>query len=954
MGRSLSSNSNNVIALPASPTGFTVGDYVYQTRSGYGTVPDGTVPTGSFDVAALPTPVYSATATTSNELTYVEQLGGSQGSQVAAQLTNSNIVYAYVTGDSVTYSTQGTVNFRIETTAGVAVVAQTSTTMNAWGPFGVSVIALPAGGFCIVSTLANGGSAFNLNARFYNADGTAATGVLNVSPNIGPTIATSRFKLQALTDGSVIIGYTNNSTFELRKLTTAGFDATFGTAGVVTNLNSGNAAQWWDFVTDSANSIHAISSSGSTTLVMRRYNSSGVQQTTSTVSSLTGVAALAIAITSDGTIRGFVQDSTGIAVITWNGTTAALGTRIITATLPTNGALGAFAQGASGGYVVFYNGTIPTTAVAGLYLQAFNSSNVALATATRVTSAIAVNYRNQFTTIVVSGNTRVYFGVFQANNILYTLNTNVTPMGIAYFAYSNTTYALVGSPTVNYNYGPIGPYTLGAYVRGVSTATIARFTIASTGTYSQSYAAGSTVIAKTLVDGSNTSAKLMLAPLPNGEFVAAWARATGTFATYITKYSATGAVLAGPVVVSAAGNNVSTYAVTVSTFANGNILVTYTDSATGSTVLLYRIYNSSLAVVTSGTLDNAVITNSGSTAPSAASFGDGSHVAVGFQDSGGNLTCRAVRNNGTVSARPCSLTTTTNWRMLQVTGFKSSSFTLSAFAPDGSLTFASRTVRQTGATTFLASANDFVSTASFGDLSFLIGSNPIPCPGTTAYIIGTNTTTNAYRLISATPLINASTQTNAQDFTGLFSIAGMNSAYGASVGYTSTGLPVMVTQRATTQFITLSPFSPPMDGTSVIPTTGGFVTTLSSTTASVFPSVIPHVGDAVLIGYLDTSNFPAFASIAVTPFTVSTTLTAGTDISTNTLNLIPVNGFAFQGVSLTAAASGSNGLVQTSGIATLNSNYSASTPATFFDSRNPITAGTSGTIIGRTVIMGNN
>ena len=127
MGRTLSGDSANVIRLPASPTGFTAGDYVYETTAGYGVVPTGVITTAFFDPGALPTPVYSATATTSNELTYVEQLGGSQGSQVAAQLTNTNIVYAYATGDPASYAGAATVNFRIETTAGVAVVAQTST-----------------------------------------------------------------------------------------------------------------------------------------------------------------------------------------------------------------------------------------------------------------------------------------------------------------------------------------------------------------------------------------------------------------------------------------------------------------------------------------------------------------------------------------------------------------------------------------------------------------------------------------------------------------------------------------------------------------------------------------------------------------------------------------------------------------------------------------------------------
>jgi hypothetical protein len=945
MGRTLSSNSANVIALPASSTGFTAGDYVYQSAAGYGVVPTGALTTALFDPGALPTPVYSATATTSNELTYVEQLGGSQGSQVAAQLTNGNIVYAYATGNTTTYANAATVNFRIETTAGVPVVAQTSTTMTVLGPFGVSVIALPAGGFAIVCTT-NSGASYTFSARFYNADGTAATAVLGPTAAIsGTTTTISRLKLQALTDGSVIIGYINTNTFEFRKVTTAGFDATFGTSGVVTVLNISVAKQYWDFITDSSNNIQTIFSSSTTNLIMRRYNSSGVQQTTSTVSSLTGVRALAIVISSSGTIRGIVQDSTGVAVITWDGTTAALGTRIITSVAtPDAGALGAFAQGASGGYVVFYNAFISGSSGAfGLFFQAFDSSNVALATATRVNSASAVNYRNQFVPIVVSGNTRIYFGVFQANAVGYTLNTTVVPMGVVYFAYSNTTYALVGVSTINYNYGTIGPFALGAYARGGSTPSIAKFTIATTGVYSGTTALGTTLIQKTLVDGANTTSRLALAPLPNGEFVAVWSRGT----TFISKYSVNGVLQAGPVTVGTSG---STLAASVATFANGNILVTYTD-ATAST-LRFRIYTPSLTVVTSGDIDTAY-TASTPVPVTCASFGDGDHIAVLFNDSSNNLQVRCVQSTGTVTARLGSgFTITASWYSPQVIGFKSNSFAIAAFANDGSGFVYGMVVRKTGTTSFLAGTvanigNNFTT----GGAAILIGS-PIATPGTAAYFIGGGVSSNQYRLISINPISNATVQLSVCETSGTFSSLSLAAQYGATVGYTASGTPVLVANRGTTAFLTLSAFTSPMDGGNA--STAGVTTTLATSSSQIAITAIPHIGDAILIGFIDSNGSPAFTSIVASPITVTTTLTTGVDSSSTGLNLVPEGGYSLQGISLTAATSGNSGLVQMSGTAALNSNYSASTPTTFFDFRNPITTGTNGTVVGRTVTMGNN
>ena len=946
MGRTLSGDSANVIRLPASPTGFTAGDYVYQTTAGYGAVPDGLIATGMFSV---PVAAYSATATTCNEFTYVEQLGGSQGSQVAAQLVNGNIVYAYATGGGA-YASNSTVNFRIETTAGVAVVAQTSTTMLARGPGQVSVIALPAGGFAIVCTAATGANNFNLNARFYNADGTAATAVRDAGLTLTATTATSRLKLQSLSDGSVILGYAAASVFSLRKLTTAGFDATFGTSGLVSVVTFASATQFWDFATDSSDNIQVIFNSSTTSLTMRRYNSAGVQQTTSNVTSLTSIAAVAITIASDAVIRGFAQDGAGIIVITWDGTTAAAGTRIISsASLSVNAALGAFAQGASGGYVIFYSAPLLSSSGIGLFLRPFNSSNVALASAVRVNAAIGMNYRNQFTTIVVSGNTRVYFGTFPANAVNYTINSNVTPMGIAYFAYNNGNYTLVGNLTTGSI--SVGPYALNAYLRGASTPTIAAFTIATTGSYSTSYTTGTTIIAKTFVDASNVAKRLSLAPLPNGEFVAVWTRNGSPYQTFISRYSSAGVLLFGPVTVEANGSSTNINS-TVTTFANGNILVTYVDSTAANT-LKYRIYTPSLTVVTSGIIDTA-LSAGGTTFASATSFGDGSHIAVGFLDTSGYCRVRAVKNDGTVTAQlGPGLSFTTSWGQLQVIGFKSSAFMLTATGNGGQVL--SYGVRQTGASSFVASGAE-TQQGSFAVSTSIMGASPVPSPGTTAYFLGNNSSNNAYKLISMNPLFNVANSLDQQDFAGAFAgLSLSNDSSSAAIGYTATGTPVIVANRAATVFITLSPFTPPMDGSTSINTSAVTTTTLSTQSVSgCTVSAIPHVGEAILIGYLDANRYPAFASIAAMPFSVNPTLTAGVDASTSTLSLTQATGYSLQGISVTAAASGSSGFVQTTGTAALNSNYSASTPTTFFEFRNPIASGVNGVVGGRIVTMENN
>ena len=411
--------------------------------------------------------------------------------------------------------------------------------------------------------------------------------------------------------------------------------------------------------------------------------------------------------------------------------------------------------------------------------------------------------------------------------------------------------------------------------------------------------------------------------------------------------------MVGPVTVSSTGSVNGTFFTTVATFANGNILVTYTD--TSANTLRYQIYNSSLTVVTSGSIDTAV-SSGGTNYVSSTSFGDGSHVAVGFLDNTNFIQVRAVKSDGTVTARlGPGLTATTDWKYPQVIGLKSSAFVLAAYNNDTSNNVYSYVVRQTGASSFLAAASSTIQgSASFGTSNNNMNVNPIPSPGTTAYFLGVDTGPSAYRLISMNPLINTGNQTDVQSFGGSFSGLSLSGgATPATIGYTALGTPVIVAAR--TAVLALSPFTPPMNGSSDITTAAITITTVSTYTGtSGGISAIPHIGEAILIGYLDSNQYPAFTSIAAMPFTTNATLTAGTDISTSTLVLTPEGGYSLQGISVTAAASGSSGLVQTRGTAALNSNYSAATPATLFDFRNPLTFGTNGMVIGRTVIMGNN
>jgi hypothetical protein len=725
-------------------------------------------------------------------------------------------------------------------------------------------------------------------------------------------------------------------------VTTAGFDATFGTSGVSAIGVFNNNSKSWDFLVDASNEIHVIFRTAATDVVMRRYSAAGIQQTTSTVTTTSG-RAVAIARSSDNVIRGFLQRSTGVFIVTWDGATAALGAQIITIAVDVvGGAMEAFAQGASGGYVVLYSDFISGTVTSCLFFQAFDSSNTPLAAATRANGLVTATYRMQFTPIVVSSNTRVYFGVFQLNET--STGTYATPMGVAYFAYNNTTFALVGAPSATVPNFLVGPFALGSYNRQTSTPNTASFSVSSTGNYTTNYTAGTLLIQKTLVDGAFSSTRVVLAPLPNGEFVVAWVRSSGAL-TRISRYSSDGALIAGPVTVATGGGAESCG---VAVFANGNILVTHNVSS----ALSFTILTPALAVVTSGTISAASYTADNSVPVAVASFGIGNHIAVGFRNTTTvNYSVAVVRDNGTVTSI-VSLTLPVRPVFGQIVPFKSSGFAVIATdnGTDNTSVMQACIVRQTGTTTFSAGSPSNY-TAIFSPANFVAGSTPTPSSGNVAYVISATGASGAYQYSLGTinPRFNTSTQFPNGNFTGSPFANTVDSASGLTIGYTASGMPVAVSNARTgSQFIAVQPINSSSSGNG-FSANGAFTTTLATQGSTRGPSVISHVGEAVLISYSDSDGYPAFVSVAAAPFSVSTPLTAGVSISTSTLTLTPNSGYTMRGVSLTSAASGSAGLVQTSGVATLSSSYSAVTPATRYDFTNPITNGVRGVVVGRSV-----
>jgi hypothetical protein len=137
--------SPEFITVPSS-TGFSVGDYVYQKNGNYGVPPAGTTASFSINPSSV---VYGATvggtATPVNYYGFGSPAEGGSVGQLAAKLTNGNIVIVY------RRISDSSPCFRIVDANNVSVVAETvvSSIFPSGNTSPIGVIALTGGGFVV-------------------------------------------------------------------------------------------------------------------------------------------------------------------------------------------------------------------------------------------------------------------------------------------------------------------------------------------------------------------------------------------------------------------------------------------------------------------------------------------------------------------------------------------------------------------------------------------------------------------------------------------------------------------------------------------------------------------------------------------------------------------------------------------------------------------------------------
>jgi hypothetical protein len=144
------------------------------------------------------------------------------------------------------------------------------------------------------------------------------------------------------------------------------------------------------------------------------------------------------------------------------------------------------------------------------------------------------------------------------------------------------------------------------------------------------------------------------------------------------------------------------------------------------------------------------------------------------------------------------------------------------------------------------------------------------------------------------------------------------------------------------------------------PSTNKFTLTGYTSVTDNCTSIAAGYGDYAVVAWLNSSNYPTFAFMEAMPNVAIASYTSGVTVS-EFVDVVPytsasasdVTNTVLSGVAMTTATAGGTGLVQTNGLAQLNSNYPSGTVQNFdFQSPNgTAVSGVKGSISGRNVLL---
>lgn len=949
MGRSVTPNTANPMQPVTSAVGFLSGDLVYETTSGISRIPDNAVSTGIFPASGTVAD-YRYSSVSSGNLKYVENVGGGQFAPSAARLTNGNIVIAYGVRTAPTNNTAD-VFFKILDVNDNVVVAQTTVTNVAGGVYlqfgSAGVLALPNGGFAVIMAGFDGTNR-RISYRVYNASGAPQTALIT-DTSIALPSGSFQLAFAARSDSSFVVAFLDSSLNPTyRVYSAAGSTVYSGTFGfTVSSGGNRNLA----VVVRSDNSYVLVSNDANNATVRYSiFSSTNTSLSASTFNVSSGNAQYidAVLLASDVVGIGAYSSAGAVFYRSITGTTLSSESTLIggfTASGASGFAMAPFASGSR--FIVTYTFT-STSTTAQAYTNSFKfsyavfNSSGAVVSATQSFKGISMYTARQTPAFVEVGSTlRFYMSSISTWN---TGAPSFCPKGIYYGTISTTNFLAIPQQTFSFSAGNTPAQPVSGYVRATATPSSAQFFASTTSTvvstFNQSTSSSSTqVFPKTVLDSFQVSSTAACY-LGNGTYAVAY-MASSSSAVRVQILNSSGTIL--NTITPGAGSAGATGAIRICRLGNGRIVVAYKAS---TTQVDYRVYSPAYALLLSGSitgLSGSGVGQFGLSPLGSESLTNNLFVITTFNSSNfftyavyaDNSTTPVASGNVDASGNPYQTTDVVGLRSgdFFVGGYSSAygGYRISYFAFNGTSSWSQVWITNApgssaGASNISASncfltaddqavftAYDGSSVVYFYQVAAGNGGSPIPT-------VGQATTFGA---TSGDARIGISC-TGEGD---MFYVNGATTGGGASAG--SYPMPLGFQNMAG---LSVSSFYP-------IPNAGG--------AANI--ALAPSFNNSAIYVTLDSSTaFPVAAVVYPINGSLVTNLTAGVS-ACNAITLTPTR-YVLKGVAATTCAPGGSGLVQTSGVAQLNTQYS-SLPSQPFDFTNQIITGVRGIVSGRTVTI---
>jgi hypothetical protein len=431
--------------------------------------------------------------------------------------------------------------------------------------------------------------------------------------------------------------------------------------------------------------------------------------------------------------------------------------------------------------------------------------------------------------------------------------------------------------------------------------------------------------------------------LTNGNFVVAY-RNDSTYGIFASVYSPTGVLLTTISVGTGVAAN-QWYSVRVTPLASGKFVVAYVINGTDSPVTLsVNIYSASYLQTNSFTITGLTI---GLTSPTSGqswnlgSISSDRFAIVSYPSADASIRWWVYSNSG-IQLATSTFAAGAGTYPTAIQGHPSGGFTL-AYNPSVSPSSAglqyfgetsTNTFASNGAITFSGTAGtqrSYIAKLIINQFNEVYYSVPNYNSGTAGYFHSTYAMFNNEGAFSTVINLNVSANSN-----NMLSVP------------TPSGLRAYIEMISTSGGSRFGVVAG--NGSRIVDTA---IPAIRAANNSMTQVATPLYGNTVVLVYPNSldNNFLSF-SIITFPFNNVVTLNTASSVS-NQVSFAGPN-YPFVGVAASSAVAGGTGIVQTTGVATLNSNYSSSTPYQAFDSQTPSGLGVRGTIVGRNLnLLGN-